>query len=64
MAPVALLHGSLGSAPHRCDDSQVWQVAAPCTGVVAQQHIAGVEISPQLLNLKPGDRCRVGRGQG
>lgn len=49
---------------HRSDDGQVWQVAAPCAGVVAQQHIARVEVSPQVLDLKPGDRCRVGRVQG
>lgn len=54
----------LGVSPHRSDDSQVWQVAAPCAGVVAQQHIARVEVSPQVLDLKPGDRCRVGRVQG
>lgn len=42
----------LGVSPHRSDDSQVWQVAAPCAGVVAQQHIARVEVSPQVLDLE------------
>lgn len=30
---------------HRCDDSQVWEVAAPCTGVVAEKHITRMEVS-------------------
>lgn len=36
-------------------------MAAPRTGVVAEQYVTRVEVSPQVLDLKPGDGCRVGK---
>lgn len=53
-----------GRGPHRRDDRQVWQVAAPGTGMVAQQHVSRVQVSPQVLDLKPGHRLGVEKGQG
>lgn len=39
-------------------------MAAPCAGVVAQQHVTRVEVSPQVPDLKPGHGLRVGRRRG
>lgn len=46
MAPEASVPLTLVKVglPHRCDDSQVGKMAAPCTGMVTEHYITRMEV--------------------
>jgi len=49
----------LENPTYRCDDGEVWQVAAPGLGVVGQDHVPLLDLAPQHAHLQQPDRLLV-----